>query len=219
MNACFELAVADTVPLLRKPKKLTPQPEPMSHRTNGSNLHSTLSNLSGTLPPTRTPNTISTNRVRNSPRNDNKDFRVIKSGISQDESTVLPNPPTNSPTKPTSSELPDTAVVSYPLQPKGPAPFFPRNKKVFNTQASLYAQLFASTSPVPSSQDQFTLNDFQNIAKSISNNTSDSITTVIKSNQNYKKLTSWLEAFPPSQANLNTINLEGEEFKMIRMGI
>ena len=213
MDYTSEQTVPYKVPLLRRPKKQTPKPERMSRRTakcsDLSNAGSPPSNPSTAIPNPRTPN----DNVAKSRQLDWQTITTLtihdrrdKSGINQNESTILPQAPTNSPTKSPSDQGEGTADF-HPLEPRGPVPFFPRNKKVFNTQASIYAQLFSS--PSPPSREHFTLNEFQFFAKHrpsfpFSN------TTVIKSFQNYKKLTSWLEAFPPSQATLNTLKLEGE---------
>lgn len=197
--------VPNTVPLLRRPKKQNPKPERMSIRSTNStiqsNLDSSHSHPSTAIPPSPNNTTVRTefNKSRDGTDVTTQDI----SRINPTESTILPKPPTNSPTK--SPPLQNL----HSLEPKGPAPFFPTNRKVFNNQASLYAQLFSS--PPSSSREHFTLNDFQKLAKSKSNIPA-SISTVIKSTQNYKKLTSWLEAFPPSQTNLNTLKLEGQLF-------
>ena len=197
--------VPNTVPLLRRPKKQNSKPERMSIRstnsTTRSNLESSNSHPSTTIPLSPNNTTV---RGTLDKSHDGTDVTTQEiSRINQMESIILPKPPTNSPTK---SPPPQNL---HSLEPKGPAPFFPTNRKVFNNQASLYAQLFSS--PPSSSGDHFTLNDFQQLARTKSS-TPASISTVIKSTQNYKKLTSWLEAFPPSQMNLNTLKLEGRLF-------
>ncbi|KAI6654713.1 hypothetical protein LOD99_2592 [Oopsacas minuta] len=198
-----------TVPLLRRPKKQTPKPERMSIRTttkssNRSNIESPHSHASTAIPASITSNNNIIRSIHNGSQNGNTLTIQESSMINQLESTAFPKPPTNSPTKSRSAHR-EVGTILHSLVPKGPAPFFPTNKKVFNNQASIYAQLFSS--PPPTSKEHFTLNDFQILAKRKSY-FMPSLSTVIKSNQNYKKLTSWLEAFPPSQMNLNTLKLE-----------
>ena len=213
MDLNNEQTVLYQVPLLRRPKTTASKPERMSRRTAKfsnliSNPMSPPSNPSTAIPNPRSP----ANNFAKSTHLDSQTItaftihdRKVKSGIDQNDSTILPQAPTNSPTKSPSDQGEGTGI--HPLEPRGPAPFFPRNKKLFNTQASLYAQLFSC--PSPPSQEHFTLNEFQFFAKHRPSFTF-SNTTVIKSYQNYKKLTSWLEAFPPSQAALNTLKLKGE---------
>ena len=212
MDSRNEQTVLPQVPLLRRPKKTASKPELMSRRTGkSSNVSYSASNPSTAIPNPRTPNNNFAKDTQIDSHTVTIHDRKVKPGIDQNDSTILPQAPTNSPTKSPSDQDQGDATAHYPLEPRGPAPFFPRNKKIFNTQASLYAQLFAfpSPSPSPPSQEHFTLNEFQFFAKHRPGFTF-SNTTVIKSYQNYKKLTSWLEAFPPSQVSMNTLKLEGE---------